>query len=66
MTEGVPEVMGMSLPRVSLGEGPARGMSIQGRRPRAGRRIRSKKACLTCLVILGSLFQLSESTFPNV
>ena len=46
MTEGVPEVTAMSLPRVSLGEDPARGMGIQGGRPRAGRRIRSQKACL--------------------
>ena len=46
LTEGVPEVTGMCLPRVSLGEGPARGMGIQGKRPRAGRQIRSQKACL--------------------
>ena len=46
MTEGVSEVTGMSLPRVSLREGLARGMGIQGVRPRAGRRIRSQKACL--------------------
>ena len=46
MTEGVSRVTGMSLPRVSLREGLARGMGIQGVRPRAGRRIRSQKACL--------------------
>ena len=46
MTEGVSEVTGMSLPRVSLREGPARGVGTQGRRPREGRQIRIQKACL--------------------
>ena len=64
--EGVPEVTGMSLPRVSLGEGPERGMGFQGQEAKGRQAEEPEGLSLTCRVVLGNLFQLSERPFPNV
>ena len=67
MTEDVPEVTGMSLPRVSLGEGPARGMGFQGQEAKGRQAEKEPEGLfLTCRVVFGDLFQLSERPFPNV
>ena len=66
MTEDVPEITGMSLPRVRLGEGPARGMGFQGQEAK-GRQADQQPEGLSDLSCgLWRLLQLSERPFPNV
>lgn len=65
--EGAPEVTGMSLPRVSLGERPERGMGFQGQEAKGRQADKEPEGLfLTCRVVFGDLFQLSERPFPNV
>ena len=62
--EGVPEVTGMSLLRVNLGVGPARWMGIQGHEAKGRQEDKEPEGLsLTCPVVLGNLFQLSERPF---
>lgn len=55
------------MPRVSLGERPERGMGFQGQEAKGRQAEKEPEGLfLTCRVVFGDLFQLSERPFPNV